>query len=234
MAPGQTGELRMRTRRFASFIAPVALALLLAVAGAPPPPGAAQPKPAPEADEALPPPRESLPPGENLLLAPPEGWELGFSDRDDDQAQYEYLPRGQEIESWTELLTVQVFFALKNVPPRAVLERMRRGFEANCDGAAAEAAAERTIAGYPAARQLLLCGRNRAGAGPAGDQKGEIALILAVGGRDALYVVQRAWRGPPFRGPAPEAARALLAEWHRYLDQVRVCDTRDRAKPCAP
>ncbi|MCK6454529.1 MAG: hypothetical protein L6R19_27330 [Alphaproteobacteria bacterium] len=223
----------MRTRRFASLIAP-ALAAALLLAGAVPAAAQRTPPPAAEPEEALPPAREALPPGENLLLEPPAGWELGFSDRDDDQAQYQYLPRGQEIENWTELLTVQVFFALRNVPPRAVLERMRKGFEANCDGAAAEAPAERMIAGYPSARQLLLCGRNRAGGGPAGRQRGEIALILAVGGRDALYVVQRAWRGQPFGGPAPAAARALVPGWQQYLDRVRVCDTRDRAKPCAP
>jgi len=224
----------MRHARFARITA-LALAgsLMVGSAGAetkrkPPPPADT------ETEAPLPPPRESLPSGENLLLSPPPGWELGFSDRDDDQAIYEYLPAGQEIENWTELLTVQVFFELKNVPPRAVLDRMRKGYETSCDTASAEAPGERAIAGFPAARQLLLCGRNRDGGGPGGQQRGEIALILAVGGRDALYVVQRAWRGAPFKGPAPAPARALLPDWQQFLDKVRVCDTRDRAKPCGP
>ena len=63
--------------------------------------------------------------------------------------------------------------------------------------------------------------------------KGEVALIQAVSGRDALYVVQRAWRGDAFRGAAPAAARALLPGWQEYLDKVRVCDTRDKTKPCS-
>ena len=182
-----------------------------------------------ETEEPLAPARESLPPGENLLLTPPPGWELGFDDRDDDQAVYEYLPAGHDLENWSELLTVQVFFELKGVAPRAVLDRMRKGYEENCEGPSAEAMAERSITGLPAARQLLLCGRNREGGG-----KGEIALIQAVSGKDALYVVQRAWRGEPFRGAAPAAARAMVPGWHQYLDQVRVCDTRDKAKPCSP
>src|SRR5262249_2012639 len=132
----------MRHARFARTLGVglLALALVGAVAGAA---GAQAPrKPPPSSDpetEDLAPARESLPPGENLLLTPPPGWELGFDDRDDDQAVYEYLPAGHDLENWSELLTVQVFFELKGVPPRAVLDRMRKGFEENCDSPAAEA-----------------------------------------------------------------------------------------------
>lgn len=220
----------MRHARFAVTTAALLGLMLLAAPAIFGSAGAQAPRKPPADSEAedLPPPRESLPPGENLLLTPPAGWELGFSDRDDDQSVYEYLPAGQELENWGELMTVQVFFELRNVPPRAVLERMRKGFEQSCDSPGAETAAERPVSGYPAARQLLLCGRNREGGG-----KGEVALIQAVSGRDALYVVQRAWRGDAFRGAAPAAARTLLPGWHEYLDKVRVCDTRDKAKPCS-
>ena len=170
--------------------------------------------------------KATLEPGENLLASLPQGWELGFSDRDGGRAVYEYVPAGDSVEDWREMMTVQIFFNLNSVPPPALLDQMRAGFAAECESSGVDALVERTVNGYPTARQLLFCGRGQQ------TGMGEAALVLAVAGRDSFYVVQRAWRGDPFKGPAPAAVGALLAGWTQHLDSIRVCDTRDKSKPC--
>lgn len=209
-----------------STAAVIALGLLLVSAAA-----AAQNlvgKPPADEDAPIAEARDALPPGENLLAPPPQGWELAFSDRDDDRAVYDYVPAGQDAEEWRAMMTVQVLFDAKGQAPRTVLERLRREFDSACDGAQAEAAAERAVTAYPGARQLLICGRSRRGG------KGEVALIQIVVGREAAYAVQHAWRGEAFRGAAMQAGlRAIIAGWHRQLDGVGVCDTRVPGRPCA-
>ena len=209
-----------------SIVAIFALGIALGVAGA----AAQNPVGKPPMDEEAPiaEARDALPPGENLLAPPPQGWELAFSDRDDDRAVYDYVPPGQDAEEWRAMMTVQVLFDAKGQAPRTVLERLRREFDGACDGAQAEPVAERAVTAYPGARQLLICGRSRRGG------KGEVALIQIVVGREAAYAVQHAWRGEAFRGTALTAdLRGIIAGWHRQLDSVGICDTRVPSRPCA-
>lgn len=207
-----------------AILAALALALVLGAAAHAQTPRQKPPSdPEPPIEAA----RESLPPGENLIAPPPPGWQLAFSDRDDDRAVYEYVPAGQDAEEWREMMTVQVLLDAKGQAPRALIDRLRREFEQGCEGAQAEPAAERAVSGYPGARQLLLCGKTRRGA------RGEAVLLQVVAGREASYAVGRAWRGEAFRGAnLPAGARALAAEWHRQLDAVALCDTRIPERAC--
>ncbi|MCC7047709.1 MAG: hypothetical protein IT562_13430 [Alphaproteobacteria bacterium] len=205
----------------------LAAAILALVLGAGARAQQASPKPADDGDAPIEDARESLPPGENLLAPPPQGWELAFSDRDDDRAVYDYVPPGQDAEEWREMMTVQVLFDAKSQPPRGVLERLRREFESGCDAAQTEPAGDRAVSGYAGARQLLLCGRSKRGG------KGEAALLQVVIGREAAYAVQHAWRGEAFRANTPPAElRAIAARWHQQLDAIGVCDTRVPGKGC--
>lgn len=207
---------------------PCAMALLISgLAGA----GALAQQPRPPLPPSDEPPieaaREALPPGENLIAPPPAGWVLSYSDRDDDRSVYEYIPGDQSAEDPRDVMAIEVLNDAKGVSPAGLLERERRSFEQDCDGAVAEPAQDRAVSGRAGARQLLLCGKGRRGG------KGQAVLRQVVVGVDASYVVERGWRGEGFRGSAlPQAVRALIAEWHRALDQIRLCDTRDKARPC--
>jgi len=171
--------------------------------------------------------REALPPGENLIALPPQGWVLAYSDRDDDRSVYEYIPGDQNPDDPRDILAIEVLNDAKGVSPAGLLERERRSFEQECDGAVAEPAQDRAISGRPGARQLLLCGKARRGG------KGQAVLRQVVVGQDASYIVERGWRGEGFRGSAlPQAPRALVPGWHQALDQIRLCDTRDKSRPC--
>ncbi len=171
--------------------------------------------------------REALPPGENLIAPPPPGWVLAYSDRDDDRSVYEYIPGDQNPDDPHDVLAIEVLNDAKGVSPAGLLERERRSFEQDCEGAVAEPAQDRALSGRPGARQFLLCGKARRGG------KGQAVLRQVVVGQDASYIVERGWRGEGFRGSAlPPAVRALVADWHRALDAIRLCDTRDQARPC--
>ena len=52
---------------------------------------------------------------ENLLVAMPEGYKLGWQDRNAQRLMSEMVPAAQTVENWTEMVTVQIFFGLKTL-----------------------------------------------------------------------------------------------------------------------
>jgi len=228
---------RADSRSWLRFAAAWLLPLLLLAApawaaGPPPSQGGRPPAPPPEEEAEKEPPldpaREALPPGENLIAPPPPGWVLSFSDRDDDRAVYEYLPADQNPDDPAALMAITVLYDARGAPPAAVLDRLRREFEQDCEGAAAEPAQPRAVSGQAGLRQVLYCGRLRRGGG-----KGQVVLRQVVAGRDAAYAIERVWRGPGFKGmAAPAAARQEIGAWQAELDRIALCDTRDPARPC--
>lgn len=55
------------------------------------------------------------PENENLLVGMPKGCKVGFQKRQGNQVISEWVPQAETVENWTEIVTVQVFFGMKNV-----------------------------------------------------------------------------------------------------------------------
>lgn len=168
--------------------------------------------------------------GEQLLVSlPPGDWVVGHSEARGDQMITEYVPRGQTVEDWSEMLTVQIFRG-DPTPALAFLERMKAvaDREQPCDVTDFHMMGSRKVNGYDGSRAQLYCDRNKRSG------KGETAIIQALRGRDSLYVVQRAWRGQPFTAKAVSWTREQSLAWHTHLNTVSVCDSRDPARPACP
>lgn len=205
----------------------LAFSLLLLAAGMAHAANETVPRPPPSDEPPLEEARDSIAPGENLIAPPPQGWAMSYSDRDDDRAVYEYIPPGESAEEPRERMTVELAFETKGVSAAQAMERQRREFEQGCDAMAIEPAQDRPVSGQPGQRQTLFCGKLKRGG------KGAASIIQVVVGREAIYAIERAWQGEGFRGATiPAAGKAALGQALRDLDAIRLCDTRDKARPC--
>jgi hypothetical protein len=155
---------------------------------------------------------------ENLLVAMPQGFKVGFSDSRNGMNMQEWVLANETVQNWTEMVTVQVFLNRTDLDPVWFLTTMQKQWAGACKGSAATPVATGRVNGYVAATTLLRCPLL------ASSGKPETTMFKAIKGNDSFYVVQRATRS------VPDEAR--LAQTKAYLDTVSVCDSRLPAHPC--
>ncbi len=156
---------------------------------------------------------------ENLITTAPAGYHVGFRNKSDDGLITEWVPAGETVENWTEMVTVQVFYHLK-VSPEAFMSNLEARWQRSCPGADKAMPIANTVEnGYPMLVWLLSCPQNPASG------KVEITWFKAMQGNDSFYVVQKAFKFAP--------SKQQVTRWVGYLKAVHVCDSRlpDRACP---
>lgn len=164
--------------------------------------------------------------GEKFVLPRPAGWKLGFSVSTPALEMLEYVPHGQSVENWRDMITSQVFPNLRDVPLDSYLGRIATAAKSVCEDVTVTPVTTGTVNGYPAAFMAQFCIRySQTG-------KGEITLFKVIQGKDNLFVAQRAWRGEPFTRDAMPVSDETYAEWTDFLNQVSVCDARDPERQC--
>jgi hypothetical protein len=165
--------------------------------------------------------------GENLLVAPIPGWVQAYNAAGNGIRLLEYVPPGQNINAWSQMATLEIFYGRGGTKPGDLQQKIVQGFRENCDGLHVSDLGSGTSGGLPAARWLTYCSKFR----PLGT--GEISYSQAISGKDHFYLVQRSWRGAPFDLTKPlPIPDTLLKEWEAYLNQVSVCDSRDPKRLC--
>jgi hypothetical protein len=160
---------------------------------------------------------QSLIVAENLLFSPPRDFKIGFESDRDNRLMTEWVPAGQSVEDWTEMLTVQVFRGAA-VDAAAFLQGVGARYMNACPGTSAKGIFTGQINGYVVSMLLLRCPQNPATGKP------ETTAFRVIKGSDALYSVQHAWRSVPSDQTLDDAMHALA--------KVTVCDTRAPSHPC--
>ena len=161
---------------------------------------------------------QSFAPGEHAYFPLPNGFELAFTAEDGDVALQEYVPMGESVEDWSQMLTFRIFRSLGGQSAEDFHGRLVQAVISNCDGAEAQVVAQGEEIGTPFHVVFVGCPLSPVTGGE------EWFLSKAMAGRDAMYLVQGAWRG----APTPE----LVQDWSAFLAQVAVCDTRRADAPC--
>jgi hypothetical protein len=156
--------------------------------------------------------------GEKLLAAVPKGYKVSNERNSAGMSVREMLPNGETKSNWTQMVSVLTIPGMGDVSPTKYRERMQQLWDLYCPGSEYVTLKEGVEHGYATLTWLWRCPRSQAG-------KRELSWMKAIQGRDNLYSVQRAVTFEP-----SEAQKEELA---RYIDSVRVCDTRlsDRACP---
>jgi hypothetical protein len=156
---------------------------------------------------------------ENLLVAMPPGFKVGFQTSKNGMNMQELVPAGETVENWTEMVTVQIFLGRRDLDPVRFLATIQNQWLGACKGSTAARIANVPVNAYVGATMQLSCPLNP------GTGKPETAMFKAIRGTDSFYSVQRAVRAIP---NAEQTARMT-----QYLAEVIVCDTRSPAHPCA-
>ena len=154
---------------------------------------------------------------ESLLLAQPAGFKVGYQSNHADSAISEWIPEGQSVEAWTEMLTVQVYRGAK-VDAATFLQGVGKKWSGACPGSGGKGIFTGQTNGYAVSMLVLRCPKNLTTGKP------ETAAFRVIKGNDALYSVQRAFRSEP--------TDAELDDVMHYLAKVSVCDTRAPEHPC--
>ena len=155
---------------------------------------------------------------ENLLVGMPQGFKVGFSDSRTGMTMQEWVPAGETVQNWTEMVTVQVFLNRSDLDPAQFLATMEKQWAAACKGSTATPVASGKVNGYASTTVLLRCPLLASSGMP------ETTMIKAIKGNDSFYVVQRAARAV--------SNEARLAQIRQYLEAVSLCDSRLPAHPC--
>lgn len=155
--------------------------------------------------------------GERLQVPRPAGWQALPLHSAPGVEMDELVPEGETAETWTRRITVQAYRGTDLTVP-AFLDLVARNTAAICDAAAAEPPRLGRLGELEAGSRFVGCGRAQA------DGSGLYALYYAIRGRQALYVVIRAWRGAPFPAGQVPVAATERADWVAFMRAVSVCD----------
>jgi hypothetical protein len=160
---------------------------------------------------------QTLTAGENLVFSPPQDFRVGFTASHDNGVMTEYVPDGQTVDDWAQMVTVQIFHGA-TVDAAGFLQEVGSLYMGHCPGTSAKGVFTGQSNGYVVSMLLLKCPNNPKTGKP------ETTAFRVIRGRDALYSVQHAWRAV---ASDPEVEVAMHA-----LATVTVCDTRTAEHPC--
>jgi hypothetical protein len=71
---------------------------------------------------------------ENLLVTMPKGYKVGFHNKTARELMSEMVPESETVENWTEMVTVQIFFNLRDVSPSQYRARVQKLWADACPG----------------------------------------------------------------------------------------------------
>jgi hypothetical protein len=156
--------------------------------------------------------------GENLLVAPPAGFEVGYKGTNNGVNLMEWVPAGETVQNWSEMVTVQIFVRRADLDPAQFLGRLQQQWLAACPGSKPASVLSGKANGYSASTMMLHCPLLAATGKP------ETTMFRAIQGSDSFYVVQRAVRSA--------ASAAEVEKMKKYLGEVSVCEAGSPQHPC--
>ncbi|MHB1034338.1 MAG: hypothetical protein ACYC35_04315 [Pirellulales bacterium] len=160
---------------------------------------------------------------ENLLVGVPQGWEMVTGGKQGGITLSEFVPKGQNVDNWTQMITVQIFHKLGKTDAKTFLDKMTEAAKSQNqnDLFVAQALDMPENREYPSYGVLWYCGKAKYSG------KGEVTLIRAIRGQDALYLVQKAWRQTPFTSTKQlTVPQKEIQDGMAYLKEANVVDTR--------
>jgi hypothetical protein len=155
---------------------------------------------------------------ENLLAPLPAGFKIGYQASNNGLVMQEFIPAGETVEDWSEMVTAQIFLGRRDLDGVGALGLIEQGWLKACPASKPNPIGKARMNGYAAWSLFLQCPLL------ASTGKPETTFFRAVKGNDSFYIVQRAARAMP--------GQAQLVKMTQYLDTTTVCDTRTNDHPC--
>jgi len=166
------------------------------------------------------------PVAETLLLEVPPAWLEVTSQGSDTFKLAEFVPAGQDKESWSDKLFVESN-ALQPLPdPIVFLEAMGSELKTECEGSSDANVHSGKENGYEISVRLLICNKNLNSA------RGEVSLIKAIRGNNNFYVISRWRRSEPLQTDSSPLSDKEMGEWSLYMRSIKLCDATSETHPC--
>lgn len=173
----------------------------------------------------------------DLNLPMPATWQPAFTSPASAGAPaiYEYLPKGQKLKKWKEMITIQVISGESRMTPEELTEGARQRRKELC-GSEQEAvflgndgsASDPTAPGSSSAQVLLVCEKLPK------TKKAEVTLAKALAGKNHLYYVHWGWRvRSGDRAKVLQELETRLLEARAIMDQVRLCNPMKDPTTCS-
>ena len=155
---------------------------------------------------------------ENLITSVPKGFVIGNQGQKGSMLIAEYVPQGETVSDWSQMITVQVFRNLGKFDPDKFVEGIKAQWQSACPGSEVEKIKDGLENGYPVSLWLFTCPLNtRTG-------KPENMFTKIISGNDSLYSIQYAYRSA--------LTKEIIPPTMAYLGGIQVCDTRLADRPC--
>jgi hypothetical protein len=74
---------------------------------------------------------------EHFIVTYPHGFKVGWQKSEEQSVWAEWIPSGQTVEDWTDMLTVQIYYGAK-VTAEAFLQRVASRYMNDCPGTTAK------------------------------------------------------------------------------------------------
>ena len=155
---------------------------------------------------------------ENLLMPMPTGFSERYTAQDGAMHMSEFVPDGESVDDWSQMITRQVFQGLRKTDPDMLPTAMQGKWAQACPKGEAQKLTSAQENGYPVSIWMFTCPMNPAANRP------ETMWLKVISGADAHYVVQYAHRRP--------VTDKMVVSTMVFLKQVSVCDTRVSARAC--
>ena len=156
---------------------------------------------------------------ENFITPLPQGFKIGLSTSRPGLTFQEFVPAGETVQNWSEMVTIQILLGQKSRPSAPFLQNMSAIWARACPNMSHGPLVGGLVNGYPSATLLLTCSHDPITGKP------ETTLFRTVSGADSFYVAQYAF--------GHMAAPAEIEKANAYMQTVVACDTRTPTHPCA-
>ncbi|WP_142849293.1 hypothetical protein [Telmatospirillum sp. J64-1] len=156
---------------------------------------------------------------EQLYLEPPPGWEKAYDTRQGTAEIRQFVPEGQNLDDWSDMVVVQVMHGLSTMPPDLFLASVPGQLEKYCEEPRFGDIQKGLMAQQEAAFQIVQCPLNTL------TGRGELSMFLVIKGQSNLYALQRAWQTPSYLGEDAPIPQAAMDAGIAYLRAAKLCSS---------
>jgi hypothetical protein len=171
---------------------------------------------------------------EILFVYPPDGWRLSFETKTDNLHFFEYFPKGETPQQWTEMVTIQIVGNLNRISASVLADNLRTRFVTGCARQTLRGPERFNLEGYLAIRLYVECDKPtfKRRPGGSGFLQHEVAAFQIIQGQRDLYIIERAWHGRSRSSPNSPYERDHLWGWDAFWHSIEVCDTEEQSRAC--
>lgn len=158
-------------------------------------------------------------PKELLMGRPNKNFELGYENNTDDLLMTEFVPVGETVQDWSQMITIQSFIGYRPKTLESFAIRFAQLVIEECSTSDQEIIWSDVQYGYDFLVLAITCQENLNTGLP------EWMLVKAIQGDEALYLVQKAWKYDP--------KDVELEGWFEELGSFIVCGKNNDFSMCS-